>query len=98
MRSATALVIGLGAVLGAVAWSGAAADGFPALNDTIAGDVVRIAPPLVTREQWKARPALPGMKPQTPAAIILHHTAVASNPKYPLEAKLRNLQSFSQRA
>jgi hypothetical protein len=68
------------------------------LNDALGADVTRSAPPLVTREQWKARAPLPGMKPQRPAGIIVHHTAVRSNPKYPLETKLRNLQSFSQNA
>ena len=68
------------------------------LNDALGADLARFAPAVVSREQWKARPALPGMKPQRPAGIIVHHTAVAMNPKHPLETKLRNLQSFSQRA
>jgi hypothetical protein len=77
---------------------GAASAAWQSLNDAVAADVERVAPPLVTREQWKARAPLPGMKPQRPTGIIVHHTAVASNPRHPLETKLRNLQSFSQRA
>jgi hypothetical protein len=55
------------------------------------------APPLVTRDKWQARPALPGMAPQTPTGIIIHHTGERQNLRLPIETKLRNLQSFSQR-
>src|SRR5580704_1558981 len=54
------------------------------------------APVVVTRAMWHAKPALSGMSLQQPAGIILHNTGVESNPKIPLEMKMRNLQSFSQ--
>ena len=57
----------------------------------------RIAPPLVTREQWQADPALPGLKPQKVAGIIVHHTAVRQNPRTSLETELLGLQAFSQK-
>jgi hypothetical protein len=57
----------------------------------------RYLPRLVTRAMWQAKPALPGMIPQEPTSIILHHTGVHSNPGVSLEPKMRNLQSFSQR-
>src|ERR1043166_1210739 len=66
-------------------------------QNPIANEAARFAPPMATRQAWQAKPALPGMKEQTPLAIILHHTGVARNPKLPLEAKLRGLQAFSQR-
>lgn len=53
-------------------------------------------PQIMTREQWKAKPALPGMKEQKIVGIVLHHTAVRKNFTVPLDAKLRNLQTFSQ--
>jgi hypothetical protein len=56
-----------------------------------------VAPAILSRSQWHAKPPLPGMKPQAPRGIILHHTAVAQNPHHPLDGKLRNLQSFSQK-
>src|SRR5689334_4465554 len=55
------------------------------------------APALVTRAQWQAKPALPGMKPQTPSGIIIHHTGARQNRRLSVDAKMRNLQSFSQR-
>jgi hypothetical protein len=54
-------------------------------------------PAIVTRDQWQAKPALPGMKQQNPLAIILHNTGEPQNPKVSLETKMRNLQSFSQK-
>jgi N-acetylmuramoyl-L-alanine amidase len=74
----------------------ARADGLPALSDDIAAEVARFAPTFVTRDKWLAKPPLPGMKPQIPTGIIIHHTAVPQNPKISLENKMRNLQSFSQ--
>jgi N-acetylmuramoyl-L-alanine amidase len=55
------------------------------------------APTLVTREAWRAKDPLPGMRTHRPFGIIIHHTAVGRNLKISLEAKMRNLQSFSQR-
>jgi hypothetical protein len=55
------------------------------------------APAIVTRAMWQAKQPLPGMSPQQPVGIILHNTGVHSNPKIPIETKMRNLQSFSQR-
>jgi len=69
---------------------------FPALDEDVAAEVAPYSPALVTREQWRAKPPLPGMKPQVPRGIIIHHTAVRQNAGLPLESKMRNLQSFSQ--
>ena len=64
------------------------------LNDALGTDLARFAPAVVSREQWKARPALPDMNPQRPAGIIIHHTAVAMNPKYPLETNCETCSHF----
>ncbi len=62
-----------------------------------AAELAAFAPPIVSRAEWQAKPALPGMRPQTPNAIILHHTGEMMRPKTTLEAKLRGLQAFSQK-
>lgn len=54
-------------------------------------------PPLLTRAEWGAKPALPGMRPHKPVSIIVHHTGVKQNPRVGMAAKLRNLQSYSQK-
>lgn len=56
-----------------------------------------LAPPIVSREHWRARLALPGMQPQSIKGIVLHHTAARKNPRLSLEDKIRGLQTFSQR-
>lgn len=56
-----------------------------------------LPPGVVPRGSWQAKPADPTlMKPQTPRAIVIHHTSTRQRPDLPLERKLRNLQSFSQ--
>jgi len=55
------------------------------------------SPQLVTRAMWQAKAPLPGMLPQEPLGIILHHSGTRRNTGLALEPKLRNLQSFSQR-
>jgi hypothetical protein len=64
---------------------------------TVAADLAPFAPTILDRAGWKAKPPLPGLKPQHPAAIILHHTGVRQNTSVALDAKLRGLQSYSQR-
>jgi N-acetylmuramoyl-L-alanine amidase len=56
------------------------------------------APPHLTRADWGAKPPLPGMRPQRPSAIIVHHTAEPQKPHVGMPAKLRGLQAFSQQA
>jgi hypothetical protein len=57
----------------------------------------RLAPPIiVTRGAWGGKPALPGMKPQIVAGVILHNTGVRKNFATSLERKMRGLQNFSQ--
>lgn len=55
-----------------------------------------VAPGILTRQQWHARAALPGLQPQDIRGIILHNTGVHKNPAISLENKMRGLQSFSQ--
>ena len=52
---------------------------------------------MLTRAEWKASPALPGMIRQKPAFLTIHHTAVRQKPKLSLARKLKSLQRFSQR-
>jgi len=56
-----------------------------------------VEPPMVTREQWGAKPHLAGAKPHWITHITIHHTGVLSNKERTLEDKLRGLQAFSQR-
>jgi hypothetical protein len=98
-RSKAAFIV-LALLLGAAGDSSqraAHAAGWIGLSDAIVADVAAIAPPLVTRDEWQAKPALPGLKPHRPVGIIIHHTAVRQNPKIPVEKKMRGLQAFSQR-
>lgn len=63
----------------------------------LARAAARVAPPPhLTRADWGALPPLPGMQPQKPNAIIVHHTAERQNARIGTAQKLRNLQRFSQ--
>ncbi len=55
-------------------------------------------PEIVSRDAWKAKPALKTvkMKPHTPQSIMIHHTAVRQNRKRDVGYKMRSLQAFSQ--
>jgi hypothetical protein len=66
------------------------------VTDPAAAAFADLQPTIVTRAQWKAKPALDGLVAHTPTSIVVHHTGVAQNPKLGLERKLQNLQSFSQ--
>jgi hypothetical protein len=67
------------------------------LNGNLLAETASLAPAVVSRQQWQAKPASLGMKPQVPVGIVLHHTAATRNLKASIETKLRNLQSFSQK-
>jgi hypothetical protein len=54
------------------------------------------APKIVTRAEWKAKPA-GKMKPHEQKFITIHHTATKQKPGVPVAEKLRHLQEFSQR-
>jgi hypothetical protein len=85
------------------AGSGSAADGIKVAENVTPAPaslsaVDSLAPKIMPREAWKAKAALPGMKPQQIKGIILHNTAIKRSPSRALEVKMRNLQSFSQSA
>ena len=65
-------------------------------SDPAVAAFASLQPSLLTRSEWKAKPAMPGLKSHTPSSIVVHHTGVARNGKIGLERKLQNLQSFSQ--
>jgi hypothetical protein len=55
-------------------------------------------PDFLPREEWKASPAIPGMKPHVRKVITIHHGGVVSKPNIPTATKIKNLQTWSQRA
>jgi len=71
--------------------------GLDGMSPADANLIQSYAPVMITREMWGARPASSSMKPHHPSAIIIHHTGVAANPLITIEAKMRNLQAFSQK-
>ena len=85
------------ALLFALAAGFAAAQAAGVPNNAAREELAPYAPPLVTRDKWQAKPALPGLVPHTPVAIIIHHTGERQNRRIPVETKMRNLQTFSQR-
>lgn len=66
-------------------------------NAALLRDLKPVAPPFITRPNWNAAAALPGMKEHAPVSIIIHHTSVRRNKDISIANKMRNLQSFSQR-
>jgi hypothetical protein len=53
-------------------------------------------PPILSRQDWGAKPAvIARMVKQTPREIVIHHSGIARKEKLKLENKLRNLQHFS---
>jgi hypothetical protein len=56
-----------------------------------------MAPDILTREQWGAKPVLAGARFHEIQFITIHHTGVVQNPMRTLEDKLKGLQAFSQR-
>jgi len=60
--------------------------------------MVLAQPDLMSRNDWKAKPARADLlRRQVPREIIIHHTSVRQQPGVSLERKMRGLQSFSQR-
>ena len=90
----------LSSVLCALAWHSTNSVSLAALSSDrttpVQADYGRYLPEVITRAMWHAKAALVGGIRQQPTAIILHHTGTNSNPNVPVEAKMRNLQSFSQ--
>lgn len=56
-----------------------------------------LAPPIVSRADWGAKPVGPKAVGHSIRRITIHHTGVKQNPARTLEDKLRGLQSWSQR-
>lgn len=51
----------------------------------------------VSRAEWGARPPVLPMRGHVPVRITIHHTGTAQDTSRSVEAKLRGLQTFSQR-
>lgn len=51
---------------------------------------------ILRRQDWGAKPALPGLIPHQVEAIVVHNTAVAIQQSVSLARKMRGLQAFSQ--
>jgi N-acetyl-anhydromuramyl-L-alanine amidase AmpD len=54
-------------------------------------------PDIVSRKKWNAKDPVGKVKEQTIRFITIHHTATPQKESVPIEKKLQNLQSFSQR-
>jgi hypothetical protein len=53
---------------------------------------------ILSRAEWEAKPAGPGLAPQSLRAIMIHHTGEKANPRKQLAAKMKDLQHFSMTA
>src|SRR5215213_1351298 len=63
-------------------------------KETATASSQEIKPVIISRQEWKAKDALGGMKIQTPNRITIHHTASPQQKEVSVEEKMRKLQSF----